>query len=151
MIQLIRVEVKAGDDRMKKIESEVELFGHLKNMTKQNAMSTIVIPGIGQFKIFLQEVDNSVLAGNIGEIDGENLELWDHVLKIMEREVSRPSFETWLKNTSAVKLDEQHICIVCPNSFALEWLETHFTGKILAALYEVTSEDFKLEFRVGNN
>ena len=152
MIQLVRIvvlKIKAGGDaRMKNIETESELFSHLKSMTAENSMSTIDIPGIGTFKIFLQGVDDALLTGNVGRIDGEKFELWDRILKGIQQEVTKSSFETWLKNTSAVKLDEQHICIVCHNSFQLEWIETHFTGEILAALYEVTNEDFKLEFCV---
>ncbi len=153
MIQLSRVVVckmtVGGDGRMKNIVSEAELFGHLKSLTVENSMSTIVIPEIGTFKIFLQEVDNSLLTGNVERIDGEKFELWDHILMKIQREISRPSFETWLKNTSAVKLNDHHIYVICVNSFQSDWIKSHFAGTILAALYEVTGEDYEVEFRVG--
>ncbi|WP_342536625.1 chromosomal replication initiator protein DnaA [Sporosarcina sp. FSL K6-3508] len=79
----------------------------------------------------------------------ENLSnLWDQVLKNIETRVSKPSFETWLKSTKLLTFEAENVTIAVPNSFAKDWLETHYVHLITGILSELTGEDRIIEFIV---
>ncbi|ARD48394.1 chromosomal replication initiation protein DnaA [Sporosarcina sp. P37] len=79
----------------------------------------------------------------------ENLSsLWEQVLKNIEARVSKPSFETWLKSTKLLTFEEENATISVPNSFAKDWLETHYVHLITGILSELTGEDRIVEFIV---
>lgn len=79
----------------------------------------------------------------------ENLSaLWDQVLKNVEARVSKPSFETWLKSTKLVSYESENATIAVPNSFAKDWLETHYVHLITGILSELTGEDRFVKFVV---
>ncbi|MDC3414909.1 chromosomal replication initiator protein DnaA [Aquibacillus sp. 3ASR75-11] len=77
----------------------------------------------------------------------ENIqELWVNTLKSMEDKVSKPSYDTWLKNTKASSLEDDTLIISAPNEFARDWLENRYTELISNALYEVTGAKLKTKF-----
>lgn len=77
----------------------------------------------------------------------ENIEeLWEAALKKVATKISKPSFETWLKNTKASDLNGDTITIGVPNEFAKDWLEGHYTELISDILFEVTGARLKTKF-----
>ena len=56
----------------------------------------------------------------------ENIaDLWNSALTELEKKVSKPSYETWLKSTKAHALKKDTLTIIAPNEFARDWLESH--------------------------
>ena len=79
----------------------------------------------------------------------ENIEeLWTATLNKIEEKISKPSFDTWLKSTQAVKLEENTIIISAPNDFARDWLETQYTTLISNVLKEITGAQLATKFIV---
>src|SRR5690625_6552012 len=61
----------------------------------------------------------------------ENIDdLWASALKHIEEKISKPSFDTWLKNTKAKSLQENTLTITAPNEFAKDWLQERYTQLI---------------------
>ncbi|WP_373894385.1 chromosomal replication initiator protein DnaA [Virgibacillus natechei] len=82
----------------------------------------------------------------------ENLnELWVATLEKIEEEVSKPSFETWLKSTKAEKLEENTLIVSAPNEFARDWLETQYTNLISNILEEVTGTRLATKFIIPDS
>ena len=55
----------------------------------------------------------------------ENLQdLWNKTLAEIEKKVSKPSYDTWLKSTEAHAIQGDVFIIVAPNEFARDWLES---------------------------
>jgi len=82
----------------------------------------------------------------------ENIDaLWDQVLAQMEKKVSKPSFETWLKSTKASSLQGDTLTITAPNEFARDWLEGRYTHLISSVLYEVIGEELFVKFIIPQN
>ena len=75
-------------------------------------------------------------------------ELWIEVLAKVEQKISRPSFETWLKSTKLISYGEENVTIAAPNSFAKDWLESHYVHLITGILSELTGEDRLIHFVV---
>lgn len=77
--------------------------------------------------------------------------LWDQVLSHMEKKVSKPSYDTWLKSTKASSLQGDTLIITAPNEFARDWLEGRYTHLIASVLYEVVGEELIVKFIIPQN
>ena len=44
--------------------------------------------------------------------------LWGQVLEIMQSKVSKPSYETWFRNTEGIKLNGNTIVVKTPHDIA---------------------------------
>ncbi|PXW89816.1 chromosomal replication initiator protein DnaA [Streptohalobacillus salinus] len=82
----------------------------------------------------------------------ENIEeLWDNTLLQIKEKVSKPSFDTWLKNTKADQLTDDTLIVSAPNEFARDWLENRYTNLISEAIFEVTGAKLKTKFIIPEN
>ncbi|WP_279605526.1 DnaA N-terminal domain-containing protein, partial [Aetokthonos hydrillicola] len=52
--------------------------------------------------------------------------LWSQVLERLQLELSRPTFETWIKTASAERLENNSLVIRTPNPFARNWLQKYY-------------------------
>lgn len=75
-------------------------------------------------------------------------ELWRKVLAKIEKTLSKPSFDTWLKATKATDLEEDSLIVTAPNDFARDWLESRYSELITDTLYETTGINMKVKFVV---
>src|SRR5690625_2156019 len=81
----------------------------------------------------------------------ENIEeLWAATLNNIEQKISKPRFDTWLKNTEARTIDEEKIIIDVPNEFARDLLEGHYTNLIRKILYDLTGAELTVKFVIPN-
>lgn len=77
----------------------------------------------------------------------ENIEeLWSSTLLVIKEKVSKPSFDTWLKNTKADRITDDTLIVSAPNEFARDWLENRYTDLISDAIFEVTGAKLKTKF-----
>ncbi|AMQ21993.1 MULTISPECIES: chromosomal replication initiator protein DnaA [Geobacillus] len=82
----------------------------------------------------------------------ENIhDLWDRVLAEIERKISKPSFETWLKSTKAHSLRGDTLVIVAPNEFARDWLDSRYSHLIAETIYTITGEELAVKFIIPPN
>lgn len=82
----------------------------------------------------------------------ENIaDLWDKVLINIEKKVSKPSFDTWLKFTKAHVLQGDTMIITAPNEFARDWLEGRYSQLISGLLYEIIGEELNVKFIIPPN
>lgn len=75
--------------------------------------------------------------------------IWDLTMSEIEKTLSRPSFETWLKATRPLSIRDQTILVEVPNDFTRDWLETRYKDLILNALYEVTTTKYQICFSIS--
>ncbi|WP_033827338.1 chromosomal replication initiator protein DnaA [Bacillus andreraoultii] len=77
----------------------------------------------------------------------ENIDdLWGKTLKVIEKKISKPSFETWLKSTKAIALNGKNLIVEAPNDFAREWLDGNYKEILTEILYELIGENMSLKF-----
>jgi chromosomal replication initiator protein len=72
--------------------------------------------------------------------------LWGQVLKKLQRDLSKPSFETWLKPTQPITLVENTLVIGVPNEFARDWLETRYASLLQEAVQDVLKLPLAIDF-----
>ncbi|MCZ8517448.1 chromosomal replication initiator protein DnaA [Paenibacillus filicis] len=73
-------------------------------------------------------------------------EQWHQVLSILQKRVSKPSYETWLASTRAVAFSDSKVVICTPNKFAREWLEDRYTKHIKEAIQDFSGKQVELKF-----
>jgi chromosomal replication initiator protein len=73
-------------------------------------------------------------------------DLWQQVLSVVQKKISRPSFETWLKSTKALSFNDQYVVVCAPNNFAREWLENRYTKLISSTIYEQFGKHVEVSF-----
>jgi chromosomal replication initiator protein len=82
----------------------------------------------------------------------ENIsELWSKALAEIEKKISKPSFETWLKSTKAHGIQGDTLTITAPNEFARDWLESRYLHLIADSIYQLTGEEFVIKFIIPQN
>lgn len=77
--------------------------------------------------------------------------IWEETLKTIKSKLSKPSFDTWLKSTEAVSMDNDTIVVQAPNEFSREWLESRYVELIKDTLYQVTQQKFEVRFVTPQN
>ena len=77
-------------------------------------------------------------------MNNELNQIWQLALSEIEKNLSRPSFETWLKTTKPVSIHDQSILVEVPNEFTRDWMETRYKELIQSIIHKVTSEEYKI-------
>ncbi|HEO8420506.1 TPA: hypothetical protein VBX77_002532 [Yersinia enterocolitica] len=63
-------------------------------------------------------------------------QIWKEVLQLISTQISMPSFETWLKNTTC-SIENNLVTVYCENEFQRDWLEERYTSLMLDCLNQV--------------
>jgi len=71
-------------------------------------------------------------------------QLWEKVLELLKERLSRPTFETWIQNTTIESFDAQRITIVTPNAFVMSHLQKHYLEMLGDAVEEVTGKSLEI-------
>lgn len=79
-------------------------------------------------------------------MDSQAREIWQQALSIIQTRVSKPSFDTWFKETNARFLSERLVLITTPQAFAVEWLESRYTRYIREALEDCLGYPVDVKF-----
>src|SRR5262245_30911168 len=79
-------------------------------------------------------------------------QVWRAALGELQVSLSPANFETWLRDTQLVDVDDQRFRIAVPNGFAKDWLETRYRSLISQTLARIVGYSVQVEFAVqGNN
>ena len=63
--------------------------------------------------------------------------LWNQILERLQVQLSRPSFETWIKTARAEQLENNCLIVSAPNPFARNWLQKYYREIIADAVYDI--------------
>jgi chromosomal replication initiator protein len=75
--------------------------------------------------------------------------LWQAVLGELQVQVARPSYETFLKDTSAVGWDDNRLLIVTPSPFVAEYLQQKLYGLVQQTAERLAKEPVDVAFHVA--
>ena len=76
-------------------------------------------------------------------------QVWRAALGELQVSLSPANYETWLRDTRLVDVDEQRFRIAVPNGFAKDWLETRYRSLISQTLARIVGYSVQVEFIVG--
>src|SRR5262249_37255748 len=75
-------------------------------------------------------------------------QVWRAALGELQVSLSPANYETWLKDTALVSVDENHFRVAVPNGFAKDWLETRYRSLISQTLARVVGYSVNVEVEV---
>src|SRR5437588_2491354 len=77
-------------------------------------------------------------------------QVWRAVLGELQVSLSPANFETWLKDTALVEIDENRFRIAAPNGFARDWLDNRYRPLISQTLTRVVGGSVQMHFAVAD-
>jgi chromosomal replication initiator protein len=75
--------------------------------------------------------------------------LWSQVLERLQLELSRPTFETWIKTASAERLEDNCLVIRTPNPFARNWLQKYYIRTIANVAQDIAGHPLEIYITVA--
>ncbi len=92
---------------------------------------------------------NDPLDNPLGDPDGEKSKYWDTVLAILQQQITRPSFETWLKHTRCINMGDEVVVIEVANTFVKEMLNNRMYSLIYQAARQLSPDIKEILFEVA--
>ncbi|MGF1604621.1 MAG: chromosomal replication initiator protein DnaA [Thermosynechococcaceae cyanobacterium] len=79
--------------------------------------------------------------------------LWSQVLERLQLQLSRPTFETWIKTATAEDLQDNCLVIHTPSLFARNWLQKYYVKTIASVVHDILGHpvDIRIEIAKGDN
>ncbi len=77
-------------------------------------------------------------------------QVWRAALGELQVSLSPANYETWLRDTQLVDVDEQRFRISVPNGFAKDWLETRYRSLISQTLARIVGYSVQVEFIISS-
>jgi chromosomal replication initiator protein len=77
-------------------------------------------------------------------------QVWRAALGELQVSLSPANYETWLRDTQLVDVDEQRFRISVPNGFAKDWLETRYRSLISQTLARIVGYSVQVEFIIAS-
>jgi len=75
-------------------------------------------------------------------------EIWQAALGELQLQVSKPNYDTWLKDTTGVGCHENIFVVGVPNVFIAEWLKNRLYSLIKRTLTGITGKSIDVQFAV---
>jgi chromosomal replication initiator protein len=81
--------------------------------------------------------------------DGMNAnQIWQAALGELQLQMTKPTFDTWLKNTSAISYEDGTIIIGVHNAYAKDWLENRLMSIVKRTLMGIVDRTVEVKFIV---
>jgi len=74
--------------------------------------------------------------------------IWEAALGRLQVQLTRPTFDTWLRDTRGLSLDEGNLRVGVPTTFAAEWLEHRMYQLVEAAAAAAAQQSLTVAFEV---
>jgi len=90
---------------------------------------------------------NSLIFGH-GVNDVKPEQAWQSVLGQLQMEMPRASFDTWVRDTEAISLEEGVMTISTHNAYARDWLESRLASTVQRLLVGILNQSVIVQFVV---
>lgn len=85
------------------------------------------------------------------DLDATLEHLWNQMLGHLQVQLSRPTYETWIKPARLEAITDQSVVICTPNSFARRWLLNHYGSVIADVVQTVLGRPIDIQFSVAQS
>ncbi|PGZ55794.1 hypothetical protein A6E21_21410 [Bacillus cereus] len=80
----------------------------------------------------------------------ESKTIWNKIKDKIQLKISRPSYETWVKETTA-RINEDSLIIYFENEFQQEWVKKSYKDLISQIAKELTGNTYEIQFELKSN
>jgi chromosomal replication initiator protein len=78
----------------------------------------------------------------------EPKDIWEAALGELQVQVSKPNYDTWLKDTKGIRYESELFTVATPNTFAAEWLQNRLLSLIKNCLANIIGHVVEVSFMV---
>ncbi len=78
----------------------------------------------------------------------EPKEIWEAALGELQVQVSKPNYDTWLKDTKGIGFESELFTVATPNTFAAEWLQNRLLSLIKNCLANIIGHIVEVKFMI---
>ncbi|GAB4218507.1 MAG: chromosomal replication initiator protein DnaA [Synechococcales cyanobacterium] len=75
--------------------------------------------------------------------------LWEQMLGYLQSQLSRPTYETWIKPARLESISDHSVVICTPNDFARRWLLKHYASVIAEVVQTVLGRPMEIQFSIA--
>jgi chromosomal replication initiator protein len=75
--------------------------------------------------------------------------IWTNCLAKLENEISSADFSTWIRPLQALET-ENHIRLLAPNRFVLDWVKQHHLKKIAEVIHDFSNGALSVQLEIGS-
>jgi chromosomal replication initiator protein len=75
-------------------------------------------------------------------------QLWTQVLERLQLQLTRPTFETWIKTAIVEQLENNCLVIRTPNPFARNWLQKYYIKTIADVVQDILGQPVEIQLTV---
>lgn len=87
---------------------------------------------------------DAILPGQVSS--GTVADLWEQVLAHLQAQLSRPTFEAWIKTAKPESLTLERLTVSTPNPFARGWLQKHYAPAITEVVQGLLGRPLEVHF-----
>jgi chromosomal replication initiator protein len=73
-------------------------------------------------------------------------DIWKETLKLLEKDISKPTFETWFQSTELIAYYDDYLIISTPNIYSKNWLQNRYIDLIKEKLETLLNHPVDLKF-----
>jgi chromosomal replication initiator protein len=73
---------------------------------------------------------------------------WNQVLERLQLQLSRPTFDTWIKSATVEQFDGQSLVICTPNPFARNWIQKYYLKTITEVIEGILGHSIEIHLTV---
>jgi chromosomal replication initiator protein len=74
--------------------------------------------------------------------------VWDAALGQLQIHVTRPNYDTWLKDTRGLRVEDGHFVVGVPTEFVKEWLGTRMRGLVSQTIGGILGQPTEVSFEI---
>ena len=79
-----------------------------------------------------------------------NSNLWDQVRSELQSNLSKPTFETWIRPAVCVSAEQRRLVLEAPNPFAAGWLRRNYLGLIAEVASAISGGPVEVQIQAGD-
>ena len=76
-------------------------------------------------------------------------ESWEKVQSSLRKNLSKPSYETWIRPTEFSAFKNGELILIAPNSFSSDWLRKNYSQTIEEIASEIFGHEVKVYIKVN--
>jgi len=76
--------------------------------------------------------------------------LWDQVRSELQSNLSKPTFETWIRPAVCVSAEQRRLVLEAPNPFAAGWLRRNYLGLIAEVASAISGGPVEVQIQAGD-